>query len=172
MWSSKKRSWLGYRYQKPLLHLSPPRMPGLGPSQSPTPALSYLTPFHVLHIHGILHALALLLLVLLLLTAALLTNTEAAGEEQEASDHSNSDQCPGWYCPQRGPQKSAVLCLIAPDPKASVKVWGRLCTPMPTLHIFNHTLMSDLHASCLYFACLFIKYLLSSDPSVLMDTAC
>lgn len=63
---------------------------------------AYLTALHVLHIHGVLHALPLLFLVLLLLAAALLADAEAAGEEQQASNHGNGDQSPGWHYPQKG----------------------------------------------------------------------
>ena len=59
----------------------------------------YLAAPHVLHVHGVLGTLALLLLVLLLLAAALLADAEAAGEQQKARDHGDGDQCPGGYCP-------------------------------------------------------------------------
>lgn len=99
------------------------KLPAFPDSSCDSPArpipTAHLAALHVLHVHGVLHALALLLLVLLLLAAALLTDTEAAGEEQEAGDHGNGDQRPGRDCPQRREPPHAVVSsasFVAPAP--------------------------------------------------------
>lgn len=104
-------------------HLSGPGKPGRAPpSSSPAP---YLAPFHVLHVHGVLHALALLLLVLLLLATAFLADAEAAGEQQETSNHSHGDQSPGWHCPHTEPQHQHT----APHKRPHPKQWVGTVTP-------------------------------------------
>lgn len=88
--------------------------PGPADTREPRPTPSrgrrspaYLASLHVLHVHGVLRAFALLFLVLLLLTAALLADAEAARKEQEAQDHSDGDQSPGGYCHREAKVSSA-----------------------------------------------------------------
>lgn len=91
---------------------------------------SHLPALHVLHVHGVLHALALVLFVLLLLAAALLADAEAAGDEQEAGDHGDGDQRPRGYCGAResaSPPRPAPL----PEPSDRPPVTGTSLFPAP-----------------------------------------
>lgn len=124
-WGPPEGSWSGCGTWKPVPQPRP-RRGGLGPWSRP--ARSYLTPFHVLHVHGVLHAFAFLLLVLLLLAAALLADAEAAGEKQEAGDHGNGDQRPGRYWPWR-----SRVSRAQPAPRPAARGHGHGAAREPRL---------------------------------------